>query len=156
MINKYTTIKILQTMRDQEERIRVALVGSREYENKFKIREMIFKLKQAFGSKLEIVSGGNTAGAERYVKKYALEMGVSYKEFNPAYTVKNLYSAMPDVYYEKPYHVSQLFHRHDLIAKYCDKMIVFVNSQDDSKQTYYAVNMAKKHSKPVVIISDKA
>lgn len=156
MINKYKTIKTLQTMREQEDRLRVALIGSRTYENKTKIREMIFKLKQTFGTKLEIVSGGNDAGADRYIKKYALEMGVSYKEFNPAYTVKNLYSAMPEAYYGKPYHASQLYHRQDLIAKYCDKMIVFIDSQDTSKQTYYAVNMAKKHSKPVVVISDKA
>lgn len=135
---------------------RIALCGSRTYENKTKIRDMIFKLKQTFGNSIEIISGGTKQGADKYVKKYALEFGLLYKEFNPAHTVKNLYSIMSESYYNKPYHVSQLFHRNELLAKYVDKMIAFVDTSSTSKGTYHAIAMAQKHSKPVVIVTEKA
>ena len=38
--------------------MRVAIVGSRRYENKKKIKDFIFKLKQKHGDKTIIVSGG--------------------------------------------------------------------------------------------------
>ena len=153
MINKYKTMKAIQT---DPEKVKIAIIGSREYENKRKIRDMIFKLKQTFGSKLEIISGGCTSGADKYAKKFSLELGVSYREFNPAHTVKNLYSVLPETYYSKPYHTSQFFHRNELIAKYCDRMIAFIDSNVASKGSHHAVDMAQKHSKPVVIINEKS
>ena len=155
MINRYRTMKALQATAEPE-KMKIAIIGSRAYENKMKIRDMIYKLKQTFGAELEIVSGGSQNGADKYAKKFAVEMGVKYKEFNPAHTVKNLYSAMPENYYSKPYHVSQLFHRNELIAKYCDKMIAFIDSNVPSKGSYHAVNMATKHNKPVVIVNEKS
>ena len=63
---------------------------------------------------------------------------------------------MSESYYNKPYHVSQLFHRNELLAKYVDKMIAFVDTSSPSKGTYHAIAMAQKHSKPVVIVTEKA
>ena len=136
-------------------KMKIAIIGSREYENKNKIRDMIYKLKQAFGDKLEIVSGGAQNGADNYAKKFAIEFGITYKEFNPAHTVRNLYSVMPEGYYSKPYHTSQFFHRNELIAKYCDKMVAFIDSNVASKGSYHAVSMAQKHNKPVIIVNEK-
>jgi len=152
MINRY---KIMKAMEPEEEKVKVAIIGSRTYENKKKIRDMIFKLKNTFGSQLEIISGGAQNGADRYAKKYAIEFGVTYREFNPAHTSRNLYSVMPESYYGKPYHVSQLFHRNELIAKYADKMIAFIDSNSKSSGSNHAVKMAQKHNKPVVIVNEK-
>ena len=135
--------------------IRVAIIGSRTYENKRKIRDMIYTLKTSFGSNLEIVSGGSQSGADKYAKKYSIEMGVAYKEFNPAHTVKNLYSALPDSYYSKPYHVSQLFHRNTLIVKYSDKVIAF-RSEGLSNGTDHVIKECLKYGKPVVVINEKS
>ena len=107
MINKY---RIMTATQSEPTKMKIAIIGSREYENKNKIRDMIYKLKQAFGDKLEIVSGGAQNGADKYAKKFAIEFGITYKEFNPAHTVRNLYSVMPEGYYSKPYHTSQFFH----------------------------------------------
>lgn len=145
----------MQAIKSEPEKVKIAIIGSRTYENKTKIRDMIFKLKQTFGSQLEIVSGGAQQGADKYAKKYALELGVDYKEFNPAHTNKNLYSGMPESYYGKPYHVSQLFHRNELIAMYADKMICF-RSEGKSSGSDHAVSMATKHKKPVVIVNEKS
>ena len=141
--------------KSEQNKMRIAIVGSRTYENKRKIKEMIYKLKQTFGEELEIVSGGSQNGADKYARKYSLEMGIKYIEFNPAHTSKNLYSALPESYYSKPYHVSQLFHRNELVAKYCDKMVAF-RSEGKSSGTDHAINMAIKHNKPVVIVNEKS
>ena len=49
--------------------MKVAIVGSRQYTNKKRIQEFIFKLKQKYGDELEIVSGGQKDGADGYAKK---------------------------------------------------------------------------------------
>ena len=58
--------------------MKVAIVGSRRYENKKKIKDFIFKLKQQYGEKTIIVSGGCKTGADKYAKKYALELGIHH------------------------------------------------------------------------------
>ena len=63
--------------------MKVAIVGSRRYENKRKIKEFIFKLKNKYGDKTTIISGGSKDGADRYAKKYALELGLQYEEYLP-------------------------------------------------------------------------
>jgi len=133
--------------------MKVAIIGSRRYEKPRKIRDMITILKQKFGDDLIIVSGGAKDGADRYAKKYAIEFGVKYREFNPAHTVKNLYSAMSDDYYEKPYHVSQFHHRNMLIAKDCDTMIAYVSNGDKASGTESAIKAAKRLDKRVVVIT---
>lgn len=152
MLNRY---QIMETIKTESVKMKVAIIGSRVYENKKKIRETIFKLKQKFGANLQIVSGGAQNGADKYAKKFALEMGVEYLEFNPAHTVKNLYSALPDSYYGKQYHVTQLFHRNTLIAKYSDYMIAFIDSNAKSSGSYHAVEQMQKLNKPVVIVNEK-
>jgi len=133
--------------------MKVAVIGSKMYENTRKIKDTLFQLKRKFGTDLIVISGGGKNGADKYARKYALEFGIKYKEFNPAHTVKNLYSAMSDTYYEKPYHVSQFHHRNMLIARDCDVMIAFIAIGDDSNGSMSAIKQAKKLNKPVTIVS---
>ena len=123
------------------------------YENTRKIKDTLFQLKQKFGDDLIIVSGGAKDGADKFARKYALEFGIKYKEFNPAHTTKNLYSAMSDNYYEKPYHVSQFHHRNMLIAKDCDVMMAFIPNGITSNGSISAIKSVKKLKKPVTIIT---
>ena len=132
--------------------MKVALIGSRDYANIRRIKDTLFQLKQKFGSDLIIISGGAKYGADKFARKYALEFGIQYKEFNPAHTTKNLYSAMSDDYYSKPYHVSQFHHRNMLIARDCDVMIAFISEQESSNGSMSAIKKAKKLNKPVTII----
>ena len=133
--------------------MKVAMIGSRDYENIRKIKDVLFQLKQRFGDELIIVSGGAQYGADKFARKFALEFGIKYKEFNPAHTTKNLYSAMSDNYYDKPYHVSQFHHRNMLIARDCDVMMAFIPAGDDSNGSMSAIKNAKKLNKPVTIIT---
>jgi len=133
--------------------MKVALVGSRHYENTRKVKDTLFQLKQKFGDTLIVISGGAKDGADKFARKYSLEFGIKYKEFNPAHTIKNLHSAMSETYYGKPYHVSQFHHRNMLIAKDCDVMIAFIPNGADSNGSMSAIKNAKKLSKPVTIVS---
>ena len=63
---------------------------------------------------------------------------------------------MPDSYYGKEYHVSQFFHRNELIARYCDRMLAFIDSNSKSTGSQHAIQMANKYKKPIAIINEKA
>ena len=133
--------------------MKVAIIGSRTYENVRKIKDLLSDLKRKFGDELVIISGGCKDGADKYARKYALEFGIQYKEFNPAHTPRNLYSAMSEDYYGKPYHVSQFHHRNLLIAKTCDVMIAMIPAGSAADGTESAIKSAKRFKKKVVIIS---
>ena len=133
--------------------MKVGIVGSREYENKRKIQKTIFELKKKFGKDLLIISGGCKDGADKYAKKYALELECQYLEFNPAHTIKNLYSALHENYYSQPYNVKNFFARNTMLAKYCDIVIGFIPKGVESSGTNHTIKEAKKYRKKVIIIS---
>ena len=89
--------------------MKIAIVGSRRYENKKKIKDFIFKLKNEYGEETIIVSGGCKDGADKYAKKYALELGLQYEEYPPFHEVHNLYCTIPATSYSKPYNVKNFF-----------------------------------------------
>jgi len=133
--------------------MKVGIIGSRQYENRKKIKDTIFNLQKKFGTKLTIVSGGCKDGADRYAKKFALEFNCKYVEFNPAHTVYNFYSALTEKYYGKQYNTRHFFIRNIMLAKYCDVVIGFIASGNDARGTNHALTEAKKNDKKVVIIS---
>ena len=110
--------------------MKIAIIGSRQYENVRKIKNLLTDLKRKFG-----------------------EFEIEYKEYNPAHTPKNLYSAMSEHYYDKPYHVSQFHHRNNLIAKNCDYMIALIPNGSTANGSESAIKSAQKHEKKVVILS---
>jgi|TARA_R100000458_G_C8184483_1_gene180352 predicted Rossmann fold nucleotide-binding protein DprA/Smf involved in DNA uptake len=133
--------------------MKIGIIGSREYQNFRKVKDTIFELKKKFGNELMIVSGGCRDGADKFAKKFAIELGCSYIEFNPAHTPKNLYSALSENYYGKIYQPKNFFHRNKMIAKYCDYIIAFVPKGAKSNGTEHTIKEAKKIKKSVVIIS---
>ena len=133
--------------------MRIGLVGSKFYTNSRKIKDTIFQLKQKFQEEdLTIVSGGNKNGAERFVKKYALELECNYLEYNASHTNKNLYSALNERFYGKPYHVKNFHHQNKLLSQGIDCMIVFVPEGIECKEMVNLIKQAKKFGRNVVII----
>jgi len=106
--------------------MKIAIVGSRRYENKKKIKDFIFKLKKEYGEDTIIVSGGCKQGADRYAKKYALELGLQYEEYPPFHEVHNLYCTMPSSRYGKPYNIKNFFARNKIIAGTSDMVVGFI------------------------------
>ena len=75
----------------ENSRMRIGIVGSRRYNNRNKIKDFIFKLKETYGTDVIIVSGGCKDGADKYAKKYALELNLQYEEYPPFHEQYNLY-----------------------------------------------------------------
>ena len=133
--------------------MKVAIVGSRRYENKKKIKDFIFKLKQQYGDDTIIVSGGCKTGADRYAKKYALELGLQYEEYPPFHEVHNLYCTMPESRYGKPYSIKNYHARNKIIAGTSDFIVAFISEGVQSDGTFSTLNYAKKFDKKRIIIS---
>lgn len=109
----------------KDKHMRVALIGSEKYENRNEIKDLVFKLKQKYGDDLILITRGYKNGIERWVRKFSLEMGCKYIEYNPASTPMNLYSGMSEEYYEKPFHPTQPLHQYNCIVENADKLIYF-------------------------------
>ena len=60
----------------------LAIVGSRAYSNYYEFSETIDQWISYYGQPLEIVSGG-AQGADSLAKKYALDRGITFREFLP-------------------------------------------------------------------------
>ena len=133
--------------------MRIGLVGSRLYENKKKIKDFIFKLKQEHGTDTIIVSGGCKDGADRYAKKYALELGLQYEEYPPFHDVHNLYCTMPESRYGKPYSIKNYHARNKIIAGTSDIIVAFIPEGVEARGTMNVLEYAQKFDKKRIIIS---
>ena len=77
--------------------------------------------------------------------------GIKFKEFNPAHTQRNLYSALHDAYYGKQYNVKYFFQRNKMLVNYIDLLIGYTSG--NSTGAAYTIKEAKKCGKKVVIIT---
>ena len=135
-----------------ENPLRVGIVGSRKYENRKKIKEFIFKLKNEKGTDTIIVSGGCKTGADRYAKKYALELGLQYQEFPPFHENWNIYCPKNKSDYGKPYNVKNFFARNKIIAAYSHYVVAFVPRGVESKGSSTTIKYAEKFGKKTIVI----
>ena len=133
--------------------MKVAIIGSRRYENKKKIKDFVFKLKNEYGDKTIVVSGGCKQGADRYAKKYALELGLQYEEYPPFHEVHNLYCSLPESRYDKPFSMRNFFARNKILAGTCDFIAAFIPEGVEANGTKNVLEYAKKLNKKRIIIS---
>ena len=133
--------------------MKIAIVGSRRYENKKKIKDFIFKIKQQYGNDTIIVSGGCKQGADKYAKKYTLELGLQYEEYPPFHEVHNLYCVLPESRYNKDFSMRNFFVRNKIIASVSDFIVAFIPNGVEAKGTISTLEYAKKLDKKRVIIS---
>ena len=133
--------------------MKVAIVGSRRYENKKKIKDFVFKLKEQYGTDTIIVSGGCKTGADKYAKKYALELGLQYEEYPPFHEVHNLYCTMPSSRYGKDFNMKNFFARNKIIAGTSDFIVAFISEGVQSDGTFSTLKYAKKFNKKRIIIN---
>ena len=131
---------------------RVGIVGSRTYTNRRKIKEFVYKLKEKFDDKVEIVSGGQLKGADGFAKKFALEFDMKYDEFPPRHYTYNQHCILEESHYGKRYYPKNFFDRNKQIVEYSDSIVAFIPDGIDSKGTMDTIGHAKKLSKKYIII----
>ena len=132
---------------------KIAIVGSRVYDNKVAIKDFIFKIKNNFGLDTEIVSGGQKDGADGFAKKYALEFGLKYVEFPPSHYNWNMHCVRPVGEYNKPYYVSNYIKRNKQIAEYADYIVAFIHKNSKTKGAMHTIKEAQKLNKKYIIIN---
>jgi len=137
----------------EKEKMKIAVIGSREYTNKTKIKEFILTLKKKFGERLEIISGGQPKGADGIAKKVALEYEIHYKEFAPAHYKYNIHCALPRKFYGAAYSTGHYHIRNDHIAKYSDMVIAFIPEDIKSSGSRDTLKRAEKYRKKTIVIS---
>ena len=130
----------------------VAVLGNTNWQNRRKVQKTLTELKDRFGDAVTVLGAGGKEGANSMIRKYALEFGLNYQEYNPSFSGYNLYSAMPKSYYGKQYHFSQLHHRMKLLAQNCDYMIIMTNEETLDPVLKTAYNNTKKLNKPIVLL----
>jgi hypothetical protein len=131
---------------------KIGLTGSVTYENKIKIKEFIFNLTQRYGSNFQIISLGDRQGADKYIKKYALELGCAYGEMNPPHTNKNLYSLLNEGFYSKPFSPKYISIRDKIYASTIDIAVIFNNNPTMEIKIKNIVNSLNKANKKTVVI----
>ena len=134
-----------------KETLRVAIVGSRDYENRQKIKKFVFKLKNEKGVDTIIVGNGKY-NVGNYIKKYALEFGLQYQEFPPQHDTWNIYCPKDKKDYDKPYNVKNFFARNKIIAAYSQYIVAFIPRGVESRGAMSTINYAKKFGKKILVI----
>ena len=129
--------------------MKIGITGSSTYEDKRKIKEFLFKFKNH--DSVEIVTRGTKDGADKYIKKYALEFGLNYIEVPVAHTSRSLYSQLPDLYFNKPFSIRNYFIQQSIYTKQCDKFVIFGTVGDKViNNLLHAIN---KVEKAIIIIT---
>lgn len=136
--------------------MKVAIVGSREYTNKEKVKDLIFELKKRFGDELVIVSGEQAHGADKLAKMSALELNVTYHCFPPAHYQWNSFCVKPSFWYGKPFQNKNYYIRNSEIVKYSDMVVIFIPPEtkiEDHHGSYSVYTLVKKDPNRYIIIS---
>ena len=132
---------------------RVGIVGSREYTNRRKIKEFVYKLKEKFGEAVEIISGGQKQGADGYAKKFALEFDMKYVEFPPRHYTYNQHCVLDESHYGKRYYPKNFFDRNKQIVEYSDYIVAFMIKDKQTSGTMNTIETAQKMNKKVIILN---
>lgn len=130
--------------------MKIGMIGSTDTFFSQELRPILKKLKDNYGVSIEICTGGNRVGIENDIRKLVLELGFQYKEFNPANTPRNGYSAYEDSYYGRPWHPTHAIGRYRKLVQYCDAIFAFHQNDELIAST---VKYGKKIGKKVIEIT---
>ena len=132
---------------------RVGIVGSREYTNRRKIKEFVYKLKEKFGEDVEILSGCQPKGADGLAKKFALEFDMKYVEFPPRHYTYNQHCLLDQSHYGKKYFPKNFYDRNKQIVEYSDYIVAFMIKDKQTSGTMNTIETAQKMNKKVIILN---
>lgn len=135
--------------------MKVAVIGSRSYQNYMKIKNIIGKLKKEHGDELIIVSGGNLNGADKFVKEISWELGIRYVEFPPYHYKWNTdcqFNGIEKFKYDQPYKVKNFFIRNEQLVNFSDIVIAFFNKNNLTPGTKHVINTCKKKNKKYLCV----
>ena len=136
-----------------EEKMKIGITGTRTWGNRSLIKTFIFKLRSQTTRPIVIVGLGDKHGADPLIKKFALEFDYPYQEVNAPHTVRNLYSLMPEAFYDKPYSPKNFYLRNKVFATYVDSCVVFDDCNGTDVGMTRVISLMDKLKKQVVIVN---
>ena len=137
--------------------LKIGITGDIIYENARKIKETLFQLKQTLkGEEFIVYSLGSKYGADKYIKKYCLELNIQYKEYTPLFLPATLYSVYPPEMHNQKWHPAIADRHIRNFLKVCKKFIVFINKDEVSEK--FSLKLIKsqttKLKNPTVFINE--
>lgn len=132
---------------------KIAITGSLKWDDRIKIKEVIYKLKQKFGPNLYINGGGLTNGVDSIVKKFCLEFDIEFVETPPHNCKWNQYCTEPSYMYNKAYHSKNIYIRNTRLANETSTLILFRLTDDASPFLDDLINRFYKKDKKILVIN---
>lgn len=133
--------------------MKIGITGSLHWDDKRKIKDIIFKLRSTITDNLEIVTRGQLHGVDFFVKKTCLEMDINIKECLLYHQLWNQHSIEPAYMFNKPYQSKNYFIQNNKFLSYCDMVIVFWKESDnDIKSQSDLIKKINKTNKKHIII----
>ncbi len=117
-----------------EEEIIIGVTGSVHYQNATTIKQCLFKIRENLGTtQFKIASCGNSDGADRYIKKIALEFDLPYAEYTDFWKQHNVYTILSKNFYNKLKLKTLSEYRNKFMVKGINYLIYFgvPNKEDD-------------------------
>lgn len=137
--------------------LKIGITGDIIYENARKIKETLFQLKKNLnGQEFIIYSLGSKHGADKYIKKYCLELNLQYKEYTPLFLPATLYSVYPPEMHNQKWHPAIADRHIRNFLKACKKFIVFINKDEVSEKFNLKLikSQTEKLKNPAVFINE--
>ena len=134
--------------------LKIGITGSRRWENKLKIKNTIFKLKNKYKDACTIVSGGTAEGVDALVKKFCLEFNLDYAEVRPNHFNWSPYCIEPPYMYEKSFRPNFYYSRNTKLVKEIEILILCVTKDETSPVMKDLVQQCEKKCKKLLIMTE--
>ena len=134
--------------------VKIGLTGSRRWESKLKIKNLIFKLKTKYNNNFTVVSGGTGEGVDALVKKFSLEFNLDYAEARPNHFDWSPYCIEPPYMYNKEFKPNFYYSRNTKLIKEVDILILCVTKSETSPVMKDLINQCEKKGKKLLLIEE--
>ena len=131
---------------------KILITGCASYQNKGQMKEFLYGLKTRYKD-FKIATMAGNHGVDKLAKKYAIEFGIPYGEFNPYHCHHRMYDIMPAYMFEKKYHKINFIYRDSHAVNWCDIFILFLSSDYTTNERFdRLIKTARKKNKGLKII----
>jgi len=137
----------------KDTRFKVLATGSNRYQNKIKIKDTIFKIKESAGNNMIIASRANTIGADNYINNICISLGLQYGEF-PTYD--NPYHGgciMPKFRFNKEGSAERHYYiRNNDAVKWADLVLIFIGDEEENKDIERLIKLCESNNKDYFVL----
>jgi len=133
---------------------KIAITGSRKWEDKRKLKDAIFALKNKYKSDLTLISGGTGEGVDSLVKKFSFEFDLDYAEARPNHLSWSPYCIEPAYMYSKNFKSNNYYIRNTKLVNEADAVILFITKTEASPVMKNIVQQCDKKNKRLIIITE--